>query len=266
MGVLQRIALCYFFAALLIHYFSARKVYFISAAILVLYWLVLLFFGNSIQPFSILGNAGLYLDKFLFGNDHLYHGEGIPFDPEGILSTFPAIVNVVIGYYAGIFIKKSGKSYETLARLMLTGALLVFIALCWNMVFPINKKLWTSSFVLLTTGLDLIILSGIIYIVEIRHANNFNWTKFFIIFGKNPLTIYLLSELLATVFFMIPIRPGVSFYNWINDVFFQVIAPGSMGSFLFAVSYMLVCWTVAWWLNRRQHNRNSRLTPDRITS
>jgi predicted acyltransferase len=266
MGVLQRIALCYFFAALLIHYFSARKVYIISIGILILYWLALLFFGDTNQPFSLLGNAGLYLDKFLFGNNHLYHGEGIPFDPEGILSTFPAIVNVVIGYYAGIFIKKSGKNYETLARLMLTGALLIFIALCWNMIFPINKKLWTSSFVLLTTGLDLVILSGIIYIVELRHANIFNWTKFFIIFGKNPLTIYLLSELLVTVFFMITIRPGVSFYNWINNIFFQVIAPGSMGSLLFAISYMLLCWTVGWWLNRRQHNRNSRLMPDRITS
>ncbi|MEP6617542.1 MAG: DUF5009 domain-containing protein [Ginsengibacter sp.] len=266
MGVLQRIALCYFFGALLIHYFSQRKVYFISISILVGYWLVLLFFGSEAQPFSMLGNAGLYLDKFLFGNHHLYHGEGIPFDPEGVLSTFPAIVNVVIGYYAGMFIKKTGKNYETISRLMLTGALLVFIALCWNMVFPINKKLWTSSFVLLTTGLDLLILSVVIYIVEIRKLNNFNWTKFFIIFGKNPLTIYLLSELLVTVFYMINIKPGFPFYRWINDVFFQQIAPGAMGSFLFAICYMLLCWSVGWWLNKRQHNRGSKLTPDRITS
>jgi Uncharacterized conserved protein len=266
MGVLQRIALCYFFGALLIHFFSTRKVYIISIGILIAYWLALLVFGNGAQPFSMLGNAGLYLDKFLFGNRHLYHGEGIPFDPEGVLSTFPAIVNVVIGYYAGIFIKKTGKNYETLARLLLVGSLLIFIALCWNMVFPINKKLWTSSFVLLTTGLDLVILSGVVYIVELRKINIFNWTKFFVIFGKNPLTIYLLSELLATVFYMIPIKPNVNFYRWINDVFFQAVAPGAIGSLLFAICYMLLCWSVGWWLNKRQHNRGSKLTPDRITA
>ncbi len=101
MGVLQRIALCYFFAALLIHYLSAAKVVVVSVLCLVGYWLLLIIFGDSHQPFSMLGNAGLYLDKFLFGTNHLYAGEGIPFDPEGLLSTIPAIVNVVIGYYAG---------------------------------------------------------------------------------------------------------------------------------------------------------------------
>jgi predicted acyltransferase len=144
MGVLQRIALCYFFASLLIHYLSAKKVVVVSVIFLVGYWLVLLIFGNAHQPFSLLGNAGLYLDKFLFGDNHLYHGEGIPFDPEGLLSTIPAIVNVMTGYYAGKFIRRKGKGYDTLARLMLVGSLFIFIALCWNLVFPINKKLWSS--------------------------------------------------------------------------------------------------------------------------
>ena len=149
---------------------------------------------------------------------------------------------------------------------MLTGSLLICIALCLNSFFPINKKLWTSSFVLLTSGLDLLILSALIYVVEILHRNTFNWTKFFVIFGKNPLTIYLLSELLATVLYMIPVAPHISLYSWINKVFFQVVAPGAVGSLLFAVSYMLVCWYVGWWLNKRQHNRNSKLAPDGITS
>ncbi|MBA4141308.1 MAG: DUF5009 domain-containing protein [Segetibacter sp.] len=252
MGVLQRIALCYGFAALLIHYLSARAVTVVGVLCLVGYWLLLLIFGDAQQPFSLLGNAGLYLDKFLFGNNHLYHGEGIPFDPEGLLSTIPSIVNVVIGYYAGKFIQRKGKGYETLARLMLVGGLFIFIAIWWNMVFPINKKLWTSPFVLLTTGLDLMILSALIYVVEIKNWTRLNWTNFFVVPGKNPLLIYLLSELLLTIIVMIRVQPHTSFYNWINNVFFQVIAPGALGSFFFAIVYMLVCWVVGWWLNKRK--------------
>jgi predicted acyltransferase len=252
MGVLQRIALCYGFAALLIHYLSTRWVIVASIFCLVGYWLLLLIFGDAAQPFSMLGNAGLYLDKFLLGNSHLYRGEGIPFDPEGLLSTIPSIVNVVIGYFAGKFIQRKGKGFETLARLMLVGSLFIFIAIWWNMVFPINKKLWTSPFVLLTTGLDLMILSALIYAIEIKNWTRFNWTHFFVILGKNPLFIYLLSELLLIIIVMIRVQRGTSFYEWINNVFFQVIAPGALGSFLFAIVYMLLCWAVGWWLNKRK--------------
>lgn len=252
MGVLQRIALCYFFASLLIHFLSAKKLIAVSALLLVLYWILLLVFGSSTQPYSLLGNAGLYLDKFLMGNNHLYHGEGLPFDPEGWLSTLPAIVNVVAGYFAGKYIQQNGKNYETISKLMLTGALFIFIALWWNMVFPINKKLWTSSFVLLTSGIDLLLLSALIYIIEMRKLNKANWTGFFVVFGKNPLVIYLLSELMVTVLFMIPVNQKESLFVWVNHVVFQVIAPGAVGSFLFAICYMLFCWSVGWWLNRKK--------------
>ena len=252
MGVLQRIALCYFFASLLIHYLSARKVIIVSVILLTGYWFVLLLFGNSSQPFSLLGNSGLYLDKFLMSNDHLYHGEKIPFDPEGWLSTLPAIVNVIVGYYAGRFIKKNGRGYDTLARLMLVGSLFIFAALCWNIIFPINKKLWTSSFVLLTTGLDLFILSSLIYIIEIKKWIKFKWSNFFLVFGRNPLFIYILSELLVTVLEMIRVSPRENLFGKINTVFFQAIAPGAMGSFLFAIFYMLICWSIGWWLDKRK--------------
>jgi predicted acyltransferase len=252
MGVLQRIALCYFLASLLIYFFKKQKVIIITIVLLVLYWFVLLLFGDNSQPFSLLGNAGLYLDKWLMGNHHLYHGEGIPFDPEGWLSTIPAVGNVVAGYYAGVFIRVKGKTYETVARLMLFGALFIFIALCWNMVFPINKKLWTSSFVLLTSGIDLVLISALVYVIEMNERIGKGWTKFFIIFGKNPLFIYLLSELLVTILFMIRIHKTESFFGWVNRTGFQVIAPGPVGSLLFALTYMLFCWSVGWVLNKRR--------------
>ncbi len=252
LGVLQRIALCYLFASLMIHYLSTRAAIITSLILLLGYWVLLVVFGDHAQPFSMLGNAGLYLDKSLMGDHHLYHGEGIPFDPEGWLGTLPAIVNVFIGYMAGRFIQQKGRGYETISRLMLTGALLIFLALWWNMIFPINKKLWSSPFVLLTTGIDLLLIAALIYIVEIKNLNSLNWTNFFVVFGKNPLFIYILSEILVTIFYMIRISPHQSFFNWLNDVFFQVIAPGAIGSFLFAIFYMLICWSVGWGLNKRR--------------
>jgi len=252
MGVLQRIALCYFFGSLLIHYFSTKKVIIISILLLIGYWILLLVFGNQSQPLSMMGNAGLYLDKFLMGNNHLYHGENIPFDPEGWLSTLPAIVNVVIGFLAGKFIQNKGKTFECLSKLMLAGALLIFISLCWNFIFPINKKLWTSSFVLITCGLDLIIISALIYILEIKKWNPIRWSGFFQIFGRNPLFIYVLAELLFVVLVMLHVSQKENVYDYINRTIFQAMAPGPFGSFLFAICYMLICWSIGWWLNKRK--------------
>jgi predicted acyltransferase len=252
MGVLQRIALSYFFASLLLHYLTPKKVVTASVFLLLAYWVILLLFGDHNQPYSMLGNAGIYLDKFLMGPTHMYHGEGVAFDPEGWLSTMTSIVNVVIGFFAGKFIQKKGKGYETISKLMLTGALLIFIALWWNMVFPINKKLWSSPFVLLTTGIDLLLISALVYIIEIKNQNELKWTQFFLILGRNPLFIYILSEVLVIILFMIPTGHGKNLFGSINTTVYQTIAPGATGSFLFAISFMLLCWAVGWWLNKRR--------------
>ncbi len=251
-GVLQRIGVCYGLAALLVYFFNRRTVLGLSILFLISYWLVLLIWGNMTDPLSLTGNAVLRLDRFLLGDAHLYHGEGLAFDPEGLLSTLPAIVNVVIGYYAGQFVQYAGKNYESIAKLLLVGSGIIFVALCWNMIFPINKKLWTSSFVLLTTGLDLTLLAILIYTIEIKQWNPVNWTRFFIILGKNPLIIYLLSELLAIAFYMIPTSPNEYLFGWINRNFFQLLVPGPVGSLLFALSFMLLCWSVGWALDRRK--------------
>nr|WP_121273542.1 heparan-alpha-glucosaminide N-acetyltransferase domain-containing protein [Pedobacter schmidteae] len=247
-GVLQRIAICYGIASLLIHYLSARMVAIISVLFLVGYWIALLVFGNAADPFSMTGNAGQYLDLFLLGDKHLYHGEGIAFDPEGILSTIPACVNVIIGYYAGRFIQEKGKGYESIAKLLLAGGLLILLAICLNAVFPINKKLWTSSFVLITCGLDMVIIGSLIYVIEVKKY--IKWTGFFTVFGKNPLFIYIVSEILLTIIRIL--FPNSDFNNWINQNFFQVITPGPVGSLLFAICFMLVCWAVGYFLDKRK--------------
>ncbi|HEY0432420.1 MAG TPA: heparan-alpha-glucosaminide N-acetyltransferase domain-containing protein, partial [Chitinophagaceae bacterium] len=113
MGVLQRIALGYLFASLMIRYLRPSTVYRLSVVFLLAYWFILLFFGNG-HPYDMLTNAGTKLDLWLFGPNHLYHGEGVAFDPEGVLSTLPAIANVTFGYAAGRFVQEKGKTFEGL--------------------------------------------------------------------------------------------------------------------------------------------------------
>lgn len=249
MGVLQRIALCYFIASVIVAFLSDRLILIISLFLLGGYWASLYIWGNRIAPLSVHGNAVYLLDAFLFGDSHLYHGSAGVFDPEGILSTFPAVVNVIAGYCAGKFLRRKQVTYETISKLLIIGNVLVFVAICWNPFFPFNKKLWTSSFVCLTVGLDLLILSFLIYITDV--AGYKQWSRFFIPFGKNPLFIYLLSELLWAVFWFIPFGQNSNLYKEVCTALFFYI-PGAWGSLLFAVSYMLLCWVVAWWLNRQK--------------
>lgn len=246
LGVLQRIALAYCFASLMIHFLSRKTVWALSAIFLIGYWIILYVGGD----YSMTGNAGHKLDLILFGESHLYHGEGVAFDPEGFLSTIPAIVNVVVGYYAGVFIQKNGNNFETVARLMITGFGFLCIAYFWDFVFPINKKLWTSPFVLYTVGLDLVIIGILIFVVEIKAITK--GTYFFQVFGKNPLFIYLLSEVLAIILFTVKTNPKTSLFNSINNTVFQKILPGAWGSLLFALCYMLTCWLVGYWMDKKK--------------
>lgn len=244
LGVLQRIALCYFVAAIMIFYFSNRQLWIWSGVFLLGYWIVMAAFGD----YSLENNFARTVDRLLLGDSHLYTGDGLPFDPEGLLSTIPSIVNVLGGYLAGVFIISGQMNYEKLAKLLLAGVCLCGLAYLWNLGFPVNKKLWTSSFVVLTVGLDLLVLSFIIYTTDfIKKPVNYN---FFEIFGKNPLFIYLLSEYLAIGMHFIRVNGEQSLYNYIYVNGFSWIGP-YFGSLAFALTVMFVCWLAGWWLAKR---------------
>jgi predicted acyltransferase len=215
-----------------------------------LYWLILLVFGETGDPYNRLTNAGTKLDIWLLGPNHLYHGEGIAFDPEGVLSTLPAVCNVTFGWLAGKWIQRKGKEYEGLAKLLLAGALLIALALAWHPFFPINKKLWTGSFVLLTVGIDCIILAVLVYVTDFLQQRK--WGYFFEVFGRNPLFIYLLSEIMAILLWFI--RTGENYQPLYRWIFENVFSGAGMyfGSLLFAIVFMLICWLVGYVLDKRK--------------
>ena len=246
-GVLQRIALCYGIASFMIYYLSKRSVIILSLVFLLGYWLLMYLGGD----YTMLGSFQIKVDKWLIGENHMYKGEGVAFDPEGFLSTFPSVVNVIIGYYAGVALRDKGREWETLTRILLAGAILMALAYCWNYTFPINKKLWSGSFTFYTTGIDLLIIGGLVFLLDKTNYKK-SWTHFFEVFGKNPLFIYLLSDFIPIMFYTFRDGQGRNYEAAINQDIFQKLTPGPWGSLLYSVVLMLVCWVVGYWMDKKK--------------
>ena len=261
LGVLQRIALCYCFASLIIYFLKSKGAYVAVFTILLFYWLICLLLGNPADPYSLEGFWGTAFDKAILGENHMYKGEGVAFDPEGLASTLPAITQVVFGFFVGQYIQQKGKNFEMVTNLFVAATVLVFAGFCWDMVFPINKKIWTSSYVLYTTGLATMILAVMIYLIEFKQYKGWP-TKFFDVFGKNPLFIFVLSGLFPRLLALIRIpstldENGKQLYTTPLGWFYQhICAPISEnpknGSLLYAIITILFYWTIVYFMDRRK--------------
>lgn len=207
LGVLQRIALCYFFASVIVFYGKTKGAYIIGMAILLLYWFACYALGADGDPYSLQGWFGNSIDIDILGVNHIYKGEGVPFDPEGFMSTPAAIVQVIFGFLVGQYIQLKGKNTDMLSGLLVAGLVLTFTGYCWDLVFPINKKIWTSSYTIYTTGLAILTIGVMIYAIEFKGAKG-AWSRFFDVFGKNPLFIFVLSGFLPRVLGM---------FRWVNE-------------------------------------------------
>ena len=244
-GVLQRIALCYGVTALVVHYGGRRAALLVGVGALIAYWGLLWTFGDYTRT----GNAVLKLDLWLLGPNHLYHEDGVIFDPEGVLSTLPALFNVVAGYLTGLYLRERRRADPATARLLIAGALAIAVALAWNTVLPINKRLWTSSYALCTTGIDLVALGLLTWIIEQRSWRG--WTPFFEILGRNTLFIYILSEAGEAIQAQAHVG-NLDLSSWLYLTAFRPWAGAHTGALLLALAYMLACWCVAWTLDRQR--------------
>jgi predicted acyltransferase len=262
LGVLQRIALSYFFASLIVYFFKIRGAYFAGILLLLGYWVLCLLLGTPGDPFSMNGFFGTAVDKSILGVAHMYKGEGVPFDPEGIVSTLTSIVQVIFGYFVGNYIQQKGKTYEMLSNLFVAGSILIFTGLCWDLVFPMNKKIWTSSFVLYTSGLAMTVLSIFIYLIEFKQVRG-AWSRFFDVFGKNPLFIFVLSGFLPRILALLrwadhvdPLT-GKTIYTSAFPWFYEHICKpvsGNLknGSLLYAICMIGFYWSIVYLLDRKK--------------
>ncbi len=262
MGVLQRIALCYCFAAFIVYFCKAKWSKFVAVLILAGYWILCVVLGAKADPFSLSGYFGTAMDISLFGTPHVYKGEGVPFDPEGLASTWAAIVEVIIGYFVGTYIQKKGKSYEMLTNLFIAGCSLILVAFWWDMVFPINKKIWTSSYTLYTSGLAISTLSIFVFCIEFKDAKG-AWSKFFDVFGKNPLFIFVLSGFLPRVLGLIRWVDYISLdgtkvyttpFPWLyNHICKNIISTDlRYGSLLYAMIMIVFYWSIGYILDKKK--------------
>lgn len=265
LGVLQRIALCYLFASILVYYLKARKAFLVGLIFLLVYWM-LCYIGNPADPYSLKGWFGTAIDIKILGISHVYKGEGIPFDPEGLMSTLPAIVQVIFGYLVGDYIQKkskvlpiSDKPGETTGGVypMLTGLFVVAVAMlvtgfCWDMVFPINKKIWTSSYVIYTTGLATLTIATMIYMIEINNIRG-GLARFFDVFGKNALFVFALSAFLPKGLALIKLGDGINPWNWLyRKVLIHTPGAKENGSLLYALCVITFMWAICYWMDKKK--------------
>ena len=261
LGVLQRIALAYLFSSLIIYFFKTKAAFVFSAFILLMYWFLCFAFGDKTDPYSLSGYFGTHIDKSILGEAHMYHGEGVAFDPEGIASTLTSIVQVIFGYIVGEYIQQKGRTYEMLSNLFIAGTILVFSGFIWDMVFPINKKIWTSSYTIYTSGLATITIATMIFLIEYRNVRG--WlTKFFDVFGKNALFVFALSSFLPRTLALIRIPDHlndkgkmvyINPWNWLyQKVLIHVPGDPRIGSLLYAVCVITFMWAICYWMDRKR--------------
>ncbi|MDF1678557.1 MAG: heparan-alpha-glucosaminide N-acetyltransferase domain-containing protein [Legionellaceae bacterium] len=233
MGVLQRIALCYFVSASLFLTTSLRAQVLIAWGVLLAYTLMLFVLGEGVVG---------YVDRLLFSSHHLYTQT---FDPEGLLSTLPAIASVLFGNIIGFQLISGKTKAQQVVWMCCAGALLSVFGGCAGIVLPINKSLWSGTYVLWTTGLFLFSFAWVYALIEMKHWHR--WTHFFHVFGRHALLVYMLHVIFLKVQALIHVKNAageiVSFRFYITEVLFGALTSQN-ASFVYSVSYVLLWFLV----------------------
>lgn len=251
MGVLPRLALSYGFAAILALLLDEKGVKWATGIFLVLYAIVLLSM-NGYEPST--NNIVARVDLAILGESHMYHDwvpERIALDPEGLLGTIPSIAHVLIGYLMGRMLLRERDNYARVTNLMLCGALLALAGYILAGWLPVNKKIWSPTFVLASCGLGSQMLGLLIWIIDIKGYKN--WTHIFAVFGVNPLALYVLSSLLGAIIWNISIGdrplPSLMYSEWLSPMFGE---QSGMPSLIYSLMIVVVCWLTGYVLWRKK--------------
>ena len=238
-GVLPRIALCYCIVSFVALYINHKYIAWFIGVLLVGYAAILLTGnGYALDDTNILG----IIDRNLLGAEHLYHKS--PIDPEGLTSTLPSIAHTLIGFCCGgLILGKETLEQKTL-KLFVIGFILMAIGFCLTEALPLNKRIWSPTFVLVTCGLAAMLQAALIYFIDMKEKKN--WCRFFEIFGVNPLFLYVLSEVVAIVIGATGSKPVVynAIHAWITDPY--------LASAVYAVAFTLIMGACGYPLYKRK--------------
>lgn len=256
-GVLQRIAVCYLITSLIFLHTNWKQLTIISVILLLFYWLLITIVpvpGCDLTTIDDKAcNIAAYLDRTIFGLNHIWKQAKV-YDPEGLLSTIPAVVTAISGVLTGIWLKTKRSDLEKVSGLFFFGLLLIVVGWCWNPFFPFNKALWTSSYVLYTSGLALCFLGFCYYLIDIKGYKT--WTKPFVIFGVNALALFIGSGLMERIMGIIKVTGAngkeTNLQDWIYTTVFVPLADDKTSSLMFAVSFILVWLFLMWLLYRKR--------------
>lgn len=245
LGVLQRISLAYGLSSLLVLHLSQRGQAIAVGGILLGYWALL-----STTPLTPDGSIVGAIDRAIFGNSHLYLGG--PFDPEGLLSTLPAIGSTLAGYWAVNWLQKQPIKGLTAWKLVAAGGIAILLGRLWEIALPINKQLWTSPYTTYAAGWSIVLLAGCFALVEVNRC--FAISRPFEIFGLNAITAFVGSGLVGRLLNRTHIGSGPdapSTYEWLYQTLFASWAGPMSGSLLFAITTVCLWWLAMYGFYRR---------------
>ena len=256
-GVLQRIAVCYLVVSVIFLNTNWKQQGVIGIALLIIYWILMTTIAVPGCEITTMEdkecNVAAYIDRVIFGINHIW-SLGKVYDPEGLLSTIPAISTALAGVLTGTWLKSNRTDTEKTNGVFFFGVSLVAVGWIWNLFFPINKALWTSSYVVFMAGLALCFLGFCYWLVDIKGFQK--WTKPFVIFGTNALALYVGAELTAKILDIIQVTGAngepTSLQGWLFETLFAPIAEPVNASLLYAVCYVLIWLFIMWILWRRK--------------
>ena len=255
-GVLQRIAVCYLAASVIFLRTNWKQQAAIGAALLLAYWLLMTAIPvpgcNFASIDDKLCNLAAYVDRAILTEAHMWKSSRV-FDPEGLLSTIPAIVTTLTGVLTGTWLRSGRSEIEKSGGMFFFGVILLAAGWIWSLIFPFNKSLWTSSYVVYTSGLALLALSSCYWLIDIKGIKR--WSKPFVIFGVNALALFVFSGIFARMIAIIKITGAegspVSLQQWVYLNIFLPFASPVNASLSFAVSFILF-WLFQMWLLYRK--------------
>ncbi len=250
LGVMQRLALTYGITSLIAIFVKHKYIPYIVVITLVGYFLLLLF-GNGFEFGE--NNIISVVDRAILGANHMYVDNGVVLDPEGLLSTIPAIAHVLIGFYCGKILLNAKGNSEKIQQLFIIGTILMFAGFLLSYGCPINKKIWSPTYAIVTCGLASLLLALLVWIIDMKGHKK--WSVFFQSFGVNPLFIYVAAEVLAILMGSISfIHNGanISIKGFVYQICLQPYLGDYLGSFIFALLFVGLNWMIGNVLYKKQ--------------